>query len=254
MSRKSKKLSQSQNLSQRSSTSTQQTLEETFGGLNINVEDQVNNLVRYIVNRAGSHLTIKQSEIKKNVIPKTGIKYQEIIERASEILKNVYGFNMIVSDPTANSTREYIISNALPYISEPAAGQHEEHPEDVHKILLLIILSHIFMSNDSVSEVSLYSFLKSLDIDVERRHVLFGNVKDYIHHTLKNKKYLKIEMDQMSKRVSFSWGVRAEKEISKHEILKFVCKMYKDRLPNNWVSQYKVAEEQGYENYKEGQE
>lgn len=73
--------------------------------------------------------------------------------------------------------------------------------------------------------VSLYAFLNSLKIDVERRNDIFGNVRDYIHQDLKNKKYLKIEMDQISKKVSISWGSRAEKEIPKHDILKFVCKV-----------------------------
>ncbi|XP_018565249.1 non-structural maintenance of chromosomes element 3 homolog [Anoplophora glabripennis] len=248
-SQKNNTLSQHLSQSQRNSTLTQQTLEESFGGLNINVDDQVNNLVRYIVNRAGSHLTFKQSELKKNVL-KAGHRYQEIIEKVTNILKNVYGYNMIVSDPSSNSSREYIISNALPYIDNPVV-RNEDLPGDAHKVLLLLILSHIFMSNSVVSDVSLYAFLKSLNIDTERRHDIFGNVKDYIHHSLKNKKYLNIEMDQISKKVSFSWGTRAEKEISKHEILKFVCKMYNDRLPNSWINQFKVAEEQGYENDKE---
>lgn len=87
MSRKSRRL-QASCSSQRNSTLTQQTLEETFGGLSVDVDDQVNKLVRYIVNRAGSQSTFKQSELKKNVF-KTGSRPQEIMERAAQILKNV---------------------------------------------------------------------------------------------------------------------------------------------------------------------
>lgn len=71
----------------------------------------------------------------------------------------------------------------------------------------------------------MYSFLSSFKIDTEKKHELFGNVKEYIFNTLKSKKYIDIETDQITKKVTFSWGPRSEKEISKHEILKFVCKV-----------------------------
>lgn len=71
----------------------------------------------------------------------------------------------------------------------------------------------------------MYSFLKSFKIDIERKHDLFGNVREYIFNTLKSKKYIDIETDSLSKKVTFSWGSRAEKEISKHEILSLVCKV-----------------------------
>lgn len=67
--------------------------------------------------------------------------------------------------------------------------------------------------------------MKAFKIDVERKHELFGNVKDYILNTLKTKKYLDVETDPMSKKVTFKWGPRAEKEICKRSILNFVCKV-----------------------------
>lgn len=42
---------------------------------------------------------------------------------------------------------------------------------------------------------------------------------------MKLKKYIEIETDQISKKISFSWGPRSENEISKHDILNFVCKV-----------------------------
>nr|XP_023026237.1 non-structural maintenance of chromosomes element 3 homolog [Leptinotarsa decemlineata] len=248
MPRKSQRTQHTQN----NTTLTQKTLEESFEEVNTNTDEQVNDLVRYIVNRAGEHMSFKRSEIKKNVLPKAGPLFQQILETATNILKNVYGYNVIVVDAAQNSTKAYIVSNGLSYFKDPTEHvPDQEYPEDVHKILIMLVLSHIFMSNNSVSETSLYSFLNSLKIDVERKHEIFGNVKDYITNTMKNKKYLNVEMDQFSKKTSFSWGTRAEKEISKHDILKFVCKIYRDRLPNSWVNQFKVASEQQFENHKE---
>ncbi|KAJ8949817.1 hypothetical protein NQ318_000515 [Aromia moschata] len=148
--------------------------------------------------------------------------------------------------------KEYIISNILLYVQDPLETLNKrEYPKDSQKIILLLVLSHIFMSNNCIGEVSLQSFLTSLGIDIERRHQVMGNIKEYINHTLKNRKYLNIDVDPVNRKMSYSWGPRAEKEISKQEILNFVCKMYKDRLPNSWVNQYKMAQEQVCGNQRE---
>lgn len=73
--------------------------------------------------------------------------------------------------------------------------------------------------------VSLYTFLKYLCIDVERKHVLFGDVKDFIHNTMVKQKYLTVETDKQNSKNSFSWGPRAECSISKHKVLEFACKV-----------------------------
>lgn len=57
---------------------------------------------------------------------------------------------MIAIDGTASAAKSYIVSNGLPEIEQDDSEM--EHPEDVHRILILLILSHIFMSNNSVSE------------------------------------------------------------------------------------------------------
>lgn len=66
----------------------------------------------------------------------------------------------------------------------------------------------------------------SLGIDPEKKHEIFGNVKDYISVTMVKRKYLDMKMEGELKKVSFTWGVKAEKEISKHELLNFVTKVY----------------------------
>ena len=72
---------------------------------------------------------------------------------------------------------------------------------------------------------SVYSFLKSFGIDVNIRHPLFGLIKDYITNVLIKQKFLSVETDPITKKTLFSWGIRAETEINKHELLKFVCKV-----------------------------
>lgn len=65
---------------------------------------------------------------------------------------------MIAIDGAQSSMKSYIVSNSLPYIRDPIQQEVdlEGCPEDVNRILLLLILSHIFMSNKVVSEGLLY--------------------------------------------------------------------------------------------------
>jgi hypothetical protein len=230
----------------------------------VNVDEQVSNCVRYIVNNAGQNMHFRKADIQKHCAVKAGHQLQQVIEKMTEVLKNVscarspheincgfqvYGYNLLVCDQAANSGKAYIVSNSLPYMNY-SVDKSEPDTREVRKILLLLILSHIFMSNFPITEAALYTFLKHFQIDPNVRHPLFGPVNDYIANVLVKQKYLQMDTDPISKKVTFSWGVRAEKEISKHEILKFVCKM-QERQPKSWTNQYRVADEQGFENERQ---
>lgn len=80
---------------QHSQRNTQLTLEESFQDVNQNIEEQVSDLIRYIVNKAGEHCTFKRTDLKKHVLSKAGQNFQTIIDRASTILRNVLFHNHI---------------------------------------------------------------------------------------------------------------------------------------------------------------
>lgn len=65
----------------------------------------------------------------------------------------MYGLKLITVEGQQNAAKSYIVSNSLSYIEDSLQQRDAENcPDDVHKILLLLILSHIFMSNNIVSE------------------------------------------------------------------------------------------------------
>lgn len=82
------------------------------------------------------------------------------------------------------------------------------------------------------------------------RHKVFGSVKDCITNYFIKQKYLQTEEDTVTKQLHYMWGIRSEKEISKMDILKFVCKMFDDKSPETWDYQYSVAEQQQFKNIK----
>lgn len=49
----------------------------------------VNDMVRYIINRAGKQSMITRSEFVRNVILKAKVKFDEIIQQVTNILNNV---------------------------------------------------------------------------------------------------------------------------------------------------------------------
>ncbi|KAK9888020.1 hypothetical protein WA026_000304 [Henosepilachna vigintioctopunctata] len=211
----------------------------------VDVNELANDCVRYIIYKCGQQLPFRRSDLQKNIKGLLGKNFDNVIERTSLILKNVYGFKLILCD---TGSKFYIVSNNLPYVEEPDEKQSDELPKDRMSILLMLILAHIFMSTSAVSQASMYSFLKSLHVDPERNHELFGNVKEYLTNTLVKQQYLNIDKDSITNDISFSWGVRAEKEISKHELLKFICKVYKSTNPKAWTTQYNDAVNQPLEN------
>lgn len=84
MPRKSQTSSQSQRLTQTQSQRVSQEYEA-----HVNIQDQVNDLVRYFVNRAGEHVSFKRAELKKNVLPKCGQNFQDILNQAVTVLQQV---------------------------------------------------------------------------------------------------------------------------------------------------------------------
>lgn len=49
----------------------------------------VNSMVRYIINRAGTHSMITRSELVRNVTLKAKVKFDEIVQQVTNILNNV---------------------------------------------------------------------------------------------------------------------------------------------------------------------
>lgn len=68
-------------------------------------------------------------------------------------------------------------------------------------------------------------YLNTLGIDSDNNRGIFGKIKDFLNITLVKQGYLSLQTDPLSKEVTYEWGSRAEKTISKHKILEFVSKV-----------------------------
>lgn len=66
------------------------------------------------------------------------------------------------------------------------------------------------------------SFLQQFDIDWHVAHPLYGNVKQFVTSTMILQKYIAKSTEEKSTIINYTWGPRAELEVSKHGILEFV--------------------------------
>lgn len=150
--------SKSQRHSQASTSKlSQSTLEEAFNASQCqrsqeNIEELVNNCVRFVIYRAGSNLPIRKSELQEHIFKGANRTFEAVIGRCMKILQRTYGYKLQLCPQAKQKT--YIVSNNLPYvkIDSDDEGNGDALPKNIYKVLIMLVLTHVFMSNDSVTE------------------------------------------------------------------------------------------------------
>ncbi|XP_064593184.1 non-structural maintenance of chromosomes element 3 homolog isoform X3 [Zonotrichia leucophrys gambelii] len=204
-------------------------------------QDQVSELVQFLLVKDQKKIPIKRADILKNIIREYKNAYSEIVKRADRILQEVFGLQLVEMDTKRHI---YILINNLPH----AEGQHPYRAKEKEKNgLLLVILSFIFMKGNSVKDIffpgALWEFLHLLRVYPGKEHSVFGDVKKLVTEEFVRQKYLEITPTPLTDppEFKFQWGPRAEKETSKKDVLNFVAKM-QGKDPTFWASQFSEAE------------
>jgi len=144
------------------------------------------------------------------------------------------------------------------------AGQGNIQWSDVETAqmgLTFSILGLVFMSGGRVSDENLMRFVRNLGlvgeegkgrkgelggVDLEVSQLYDGDVKRWVNDTLVSKQqYLKrirlVEVE--GEQYEYSWGDRAEAEVKKSSVLKFVCDLYGCR-PRVFAEQYDIVKQE----------
>lgn len=92
------------------------------------------------------------------------------------------------------------------------------------------------------------SFLESVGLDMESKDPVEGlkvTIKELMTTTWTRQLYLKLTKERIGDVTTnkYSWGFRAESEIKKHDMLKFVSDVLHCN-PKTWRMQYSEAEKQ----------
>ncbi|CAL7948048.1 unnamed protein product [Xylocopa violacea] len=194
----------------------------------------VNRTVRYLLTSDRSKQVISKTRIIKNVLDSRGKQFLCVMNKAKSLLSKIFGYQLVELE-----NNKYIlvneIENTLPHI-------HPIAIEVRQRVLLFIVLVHIFMHQQSCTEDSLWDFLTNLGISCSDNHchAYFGHVKQLITQVFVAQKYLdKIVVEKNnSTEIEFKWGSRAEHEFSRRTALEFISRVYHGRPINSWPLQY----------------
>lgn len=123
------------------------------------LEEMTSNFVRYVIIKGGSGLPIKKSDLQEYTA-KNSQTFNMVLERARVALGEIYGYELRELD---GKVKCFTVANVLPHVdvdSEPEDSD-EEDVEDADKVLVLLILTHVFMSNGCAGESKFQFFKKS---------------------------------------------------------------------------------------------
>ncbi|KFB39887.1 AGAP009490-PA-like protein [Anopheles sinensis] len=166
----------------------------------------VANLVKTILNLSINKAIIKRSDIVNIALASDNRLYNRVISDALEVLRDVYGYEVI--DVENKNQKSMILCSVL----EPATFLELNDSYRRKYTFLFIVLGYIFMKNGTVPESILWEFLQTVGIEEQREHSYFGDAQKL-------------------------WGIRAQREVSKKEVLHSMCKMLK-RKPTDFKNQY----------------
>ncbi|XP_046750777.1 non-structural maintenance of chromosomes element 3 homolog [Diprion similis] len=209
-------------------------------GLTPEEENQlVGSVIRYLLAAERTKHVVQRPQLIKNVFGTYNKHYRKIMTIVKATLTQVFGFNLVEFE-----TGKYILTNAItmnpPHLSCPES----EKPQ---RILLILVLTHIFMLDGICKEELLWDFLRKLTI-IPRdgyKNQMFGDIHKIITVDFVKQQYL--EMPKIGSSdppaYEFHWGVRAEEEVSKRHVLEFVSKMYNDRPIKTWPKQCNALNE-----------
>ncbi|CAM1308583.1 NDNL2 (predicted) [Pycnogonum litorale] len=179
--------------------------------------------VYYMLHVDHKKVPLKRVDINKNVLKENSRSFPPVIAEAREILSSVFGIDLV---EVKERKGLYFLINKINGTDE---NSHLVWPNaDKSKSgLLFVILSLIFMNGNVMTDNILWLTLKKMGVDPDsiRPHSTFGNVKKLI--TTEFVRQLYLEYNRVEGKdppvYEFKWGPRADLEISKRDILGFVC-------------------------------
>ncbi|GAB0100878.1 hypothetical protein DMENIID0001_169760 [Sergentomyia squamirostris] len=183
-------------------------------------------IVKYFLNVLEKKVPIKRIDIINGVGGGINTKiFLEALPKVKTILSETFGYRLL----------ELNIKNSkLFYIAPRDITSHLiVPPEKQAEIALLhLVLMYIFMKGGKVTDTMLWKFLEGLEVidELEEEHSYFGEVNKLITETFVKHNYLVREKVDEEGGVEFtiyySWGVRADLELAKKDVLEYVAVRY----------------------------
>ncbi|XP_067555173.1 non-structural maintenance of chromosomes element 3 homolog [Pseudorca crassidens] len=206
------------------------------------LELKVAELVQFLLIKDQRKIPIRRTDILRHVVGDYKDVLQELLRRAAERLKYVFGYRLVELEPRSNT---YILVNTLEPVEEDAEMRGDQGTPTTG--LLMIVLGLIFMKGNSIKETEVWDFLRRLGVHPTKKHLIFGDPKKLITEDFVRQRYLEYRRIPHTDPVDYElqWGPRTNLETSKMKVLKFVAKVH-NQDPKDWPAQYceALAEEE----------
>ncbi|CAO2614456.1 Ndn [Lemmus lemmus] len=196
-------------------------------------------LMWYVLVKDQKRMVLWFPDMVKDVMGSYKKWCRSILRRTSLILARVFGLHLRL---TNLHTMEFALVKAL-------------SPEELDRValnnrmpmtgLLLMILSLIYVKGRGAREGAVWNVLRILGLKPWKKHSTFGDVRKIITEEFVQQNYLKYQRVPHIEppEYEFFWGSRANREITKMQIMEFLSRVFK-KDPQAWPSRYREALEQ----------
>ncbi|KAL1766325.1 melanoma-associated antigen B18, partial [Sigmodon hispidus] len=192
-------------------------------------------LVQFLMEKYHKKEVITKADMLKCVIKTSKNHFSEILKRASEHMELAFGVDLKEVDPIRHC---YALFNKLEHNFDGMKGE-EKMPNTG---LLMMVLGVIFRKNNCASEKEVWEVLNMMGVYPNKKHFIYGEPKKVITEDLVRMRYLEYRKipDSNPPSFEFTWGPRAQAEISKMKILEFWAKIH-DTTPTAFATLYEIA-------------
>ncbi|XP_028636146.1 melanoma-associated antigen B1-like [Grammomys surdaster] len=177
-----------------------------------------------------------EAEMLKLISRKYKVNFPWILEKAAYQLELVYGLELKVDNP---ATQSYVLVNKLPILPGANVGGRRELPKTG---LILTLLGMILMKGNRATEEEVWQFLHLQGIYPGRRHLIFGEPRNFITKELVEQNYVEYRQVPGSDppTYEFLWGSRAHEESTSRKVLEVLDKI-RNAIPGYYPQQYEEA-------------
>ncbi|XP_021956672.1 melanoma-associated antigen 10 [Folsomia candida] len=214
-----------------------------LSGVTMTIDEMVHNCVYYFIMSQHKKHPVKRSDLLKNCMNGQKKDYNAVMAKFETVLADNFGMKIIGLDKGKSGFATYmIVSN---YVNDVAETVTVRTPEQYAKrAALFLTLTIMFMLNKPMDEESIWNLIEEFELQK-----MLCNKKEDFAKFLKSEyvlpMYFSAEEVHDADNVGYKyfWGQRAEHEISKWAILKFVAKQFPDMRPEDFEFQLQLAKE-----------
>ncbi|EGV97649.1 necdin [Cricetulus griseus] len=203
------------------------------------VVQKAHELMWYVLVKDQKRMVLWFPDMVKDVMGSYKKWCRSILRRTSLILARVFGLHLRL---TNIHTMEFALVKALSPAELDRVALNNRMPMTG---LLLMILSLIYVKGRGAREGAVWNVLHILGLRPWKKHSTFGDVRKIITEEFVQQNYLKYQLVPHSDppEYEFFWGSRANREITKMQIMEFLARVFK-KDPQAWPSRYREALEQ----------